>query len=747
MHPARAPVDGLLAVRPVYGVEEDLPGRRLTLVWRGPAPQRMFRWLGLAAAVCILAAAFWFARRELIPVLNREAQQAGGDVIGMAVLGCILILGACVMSFFVVRACASRTRYISRVAWDAGDGVFEAVERGWMLFGSRRTQTPIASITSLDMTVGSETSRGGLPVRVSVSYRRGDEPQGAVIKPGVDQVDRRSEAMDLLFRIARITGHRRYMVLRSDPRELRLTLLRDHESRLDDDDLADDDLDDELEDEDELDGETEDDDEQSDNRDLATDREGETAVGRMRRPAGRSVPQVFEIPAELGAARYEASEPPRGFVEPAIEVPPLDRDFLADGLAPAHLVEWDPPRRVRITRDAVPRSVLIASGVIAGLFGAGLGAWLLHNLVAMLLFNPPGRWDSAAFGGLVGALMGPLLIWAFNRQREVTIDRPMGTITCRHGELTRSYPLDELCEVTLIGQQQTQTESQGKRPATTAMVYRCRIELGIGQVGQWAFDSGEWDRSPDRPYARLLSLSVELARALGVPWRWQDDGQQNTAQWFRRLGWKERGAVAALTVSLFCYPALLMLKERPSKDGVARVKATGTDISFYNGYTIGDHRVLENYWKIEFKPADFDDQKLRAIVPAMSQIDRVGLCLSDTGMGDAGVALLAEANNLLLLDLNSTGVTSDALASLDGFDRLEYLSVANTIVGDAGLERLAPLPNLRFLMLATTRVTDAGLAHVEKFPKLEYVGLHNLPLSAAAIGRLQAARPRLTIAR
>ena len=92
----------------------------------------------------------------------------------------------------------------------------------------------------------------------------------------------------------------------------------------------------------------------------------------------------------------------------------------------------------------------------------------------------------------------------------------------------RNYALDELCEVTLIGEERRQNETSGsgsKRSSTTHTEYRCRVELALGQAGEWVFESGEWDRDANRPYRRLLGFSIELARMLEVPWRWQDDGR------------------------------------------------------------------------------------------------------------------------------------------------------------------------------------------------------------------------------
>ena len=739
-----------------YRIEEDQPARRLVLAWQGPAPYRVWRWLALAGSLAILCGAFWFARNELLPIVNKGLQQPGGDPIGLMVLGSILVVGACVGAFYLVRGAGAATWYVSRTCWDVNDATFEAVESGRMLFGRRRNRVAFGTISSVEMIVGSETSRGALPLRLTVSHITGGQRGEIVQSRPILSIDRRTEAMDFLLRIARITGHPRYQVLRSDPRELRIALLRAEGERPPQDELgADFEDEDEFDDEDGLKEEDEFEDDESEVDDADEDAlndenssDGAAILGRGVTAIHES--RIFAVPLDQGLARYDSDEPPRGFVEPEIEIPPLNLDELAKELAPAHLVEWDPPHRVHITRDPVPRGLLYVCGVVAALAGAGLGAWLMHGLVSMLLFVPPSRWDCAAFGALVGGLMGPLLIWAFNRQRDVTIDNTLGTISCRHGEVFREYPRDELCEVTLIGEERRQNETQGSgsgKRTTTHTEYRCRVELALGQAGEWAFESGEWDRDAYRPYRRLLGFSVELARMLEVPWRWQDDAEQSTVQWFRRLGWKERGAVAGLVVSILFYPAMLVLQELPSRRGANQIREMGAPISFYNGYTIGDHKVLENYWKVEFLPEQFNDDKLRALLPPLSQIDRAGLVVGGTSLGDADLALLREANNLLLLDLNSTRITGEGMTALESLDRLEYLNIANTIVDDSGLRSLPALPRLRFLLLATSQITDEGLLELQKFPSLEYVGLHNLSLSDEAVKRLQRSRPGLTIAR
>jgi hypothetical protein len=232
-----------------------------------------------------------------------------------------------------------------------------------------------------------------------------------------------------------------------------------------------------------------------------------------------------------------------------------------------------------------------------------------------------------------------------------------------------------------------------------------------------------------------------------VPFRWQDCDQPSKPAWHRRLGWKERAVLAALALSVVGYLVSQGVKRNIERDIAESLRTTGTDISFMNGYSIQNHLVLANYWQITIKPDQFDNEKLQAMTGQLQELDRVGLVLEDTALGDAAMPSIGQVKNLLLLDANSTNVTSDGLEGLAGLDQLVYLSLANTIVGDAGLERLPPLANLKFLNLSTTNLTDRGIDELAKFPSLEYVSLYNLQISDAAVDRLKTARPNLEVVR
>jgi hypothetical protein len=75
-----------------------------------------------------------------------------------------------------------------------------------------------------------------------------------------------------------------------------------------------------------------------------------------------------------------------------------------------------------------------------------------------------------------------------------------------------------------------------------------------------------------------------------------------------------------LVLSILCYPAHLVMKEQTSRRAAASIKEMGIPVSFLNGYTIGDQRVL-GLLEGQFEPGRLD-HKARAI--CLRQPDRAG---------------------------------------------------------------------------------------------------------------------------
>ena len=94
------------------------------------------------------------------------------------------------------------------------------------------------------------------------------------------------------------------------------------------------------------------------------------------------------------------------------------------------------------------------------------------------------------------------------------------------------------------------------------------------------------------------------------------------------------------------------------------------------------------------------------------------LILDDTKVTDAGLKCIRQLPQLRSLLLMNTGVTDAGLKNLKTLVHLETLLLDNTRVSDTGLEQIGGLTELRRLSLSGTRITDAGLKHLRRLNDL-----------------------------
>jgi Leucine-rich repeat (LRR) protein len=141
--------------------------------------------------------------------------------------------------------------------------------------------------------------------------------------------------------------------------------------------------------------------------------------------------------------------------------------------------------------------------------------------------------------------------------------------------------------------------------------------------------------------------------------------------------------------------------------------------------------------------------------------DLVSLKLSDTKLGAADLACLADLSSLREVHLANLPVTDAALAHLAGKEKLETLDLSGSRVTGSGLAALAKSAALKQLVLANTpideryfaslaafpklevfsaaasrTVSDAGLVHLEKLTALKSLDLRSTKVSDAGLARL-----------
>lgn len=118
---------------------------------------------------------------------------------------------------------------------------------------------------------------------------------------------------------------------------------------------------------------------------------------------------------------------------------------------------------------------------------------------------------------------------------------------------------------------------------------------------------------------------------------------------------------------------------------------------------------------------EFDD----AMVESLRGLEGLtSLALTNSGIGDAGVATIAAAfPDLVELDLSSnTNLTGAAMKSITSLAKLERLSLVQTRFNDLQLRRLSKLPALRFIDLrGNMEAGDMTLGVLGELPRLKAV--------------------------
>ncbi len=102
-----------------------------------------------------------------------------------------------------------------------------------------------------------------------------------------------------------------------------------------------------------------------------------------------------------------------------------------------------------------------------------------------------------------------------------------------------------------------------------------------------------------------------------------------------------------------------------------------------------------------------DDEAIQVLKPMAEHV--ADLNLSRTGVGDAGLQLIASMSHLTRLNLSQTRVGDEGLGHLESLRYLEYLNLFGTPVSDDGLLRLRALPALKTLYVWQAGTTPEGL--------------------------------------
>jgi hypothetical protein len=444
----------------IYRIAEDVVERRLELIGRrGIAPALVQAVLAIII-VGFVGSFLTMAAAQMVAKL--PADWLGRFDCWWRLIAALLILGvpALLIGGAFLRLVMAMSDGWRRLTWDSRAGELIAVRRGG-LFGFSRQQTiPLAEINRIDL----HASPGGrnLALKLIVRFAKDLNRKHVEFEVNVQHVDRREEAMDLLFRIARMCRLAYYAVEDSGPRYLKLRVVREPQS------------------------------------------------------SNKFQP----IPESGSAARYAED-----VVSPAVQAPEIrvarfrPQDF-GRHVSGVHLAEWEPGKRIRFHQ--LPPDV--ATYGITAAIAAVVAGILAYNLAPLAAEWLPG-WGTMVLAIVVSALGACVWVSVAGREREVIFDWPTKQATWRVGRRLRQAPLGAIERLVLRGVKRTERRQRRKHVMTQDRLrvdYWCRLEMSVQGRTIFILQSNRVGHDADAPPQQLGPLAAALAESLGVPWQWRD---------------------------------------------------------------------------------------------------------------------------------------------------------------------------------------------------------------------------------
>jgi hypothetical protein len=123
----------------------------------------------------------------------------------------------------------------------------------------------------------------------------------------------------------------------------------------------------------------------------------------------------------------------------------------------------------------------------------------------------------------------------------------------------------------------------------------------------------------------------------------------------------------------------------------------------------------------------------------------VSMNVASTSFGDEEMQYLEHLPMLRELHVAATSVTDVGMVHVSKLPQLEELYLAKCAITDSGLSHIAGLSRLRAVNIYGTQITTAGLEHLIGLKDLRHLLITDLKLKPAAVDKLKAALPRLTV--
>lgn len=675
-------------------VEEDFSGQALRLSWRGAPPLAWAR--RLAGFLLVVATAVWLYGVFMVTLPLWELPEQKDDyVIAFFVIG-----GGVYFLYTLCSLVGKSLVYWEAFHWDTVEGVFRAQQHGWLWWGNKLETAPLTEIESILLELGAENGTT-LPIKLRQVYSDDSEfGFSTTIDLTNLQLQRRTEAIELLFNLARMLDAKGYLCTANTFKEQKLVIWKNYPKA--GADFAEEDLNEDseqnFEESDELENYGSDADDADPSRILPLPRRG-------------------EMPDDL------LPPPQRPITKTRRQLPPFDLTAFREKISTWKIETWDPGTTVQITKEAEPLGLAIVIGLFGLTVGGLLGwfpAWGIANI-----FLPLQESDRYLLTGVVGAAGGLALTfaaWNHSRAQDLLLDWRRGLITWKNGRRVQQWPLSDIRGLSLV----TVRRSIESKTGPDELRYSNHLKLFVDQTAVTVVKDDVEQASALESGRILAPLANDLAAALDVECdsSVESDVPPPFRQTFRLTG-GQWATLAALGLVLIGWLGTLGVLEARAQLAAREVRGLGVKIYRMGSYKREGELIGARYWNIEADGKDCsalrkDPERLRTLV---TQLGNVGLDLEGANCTDQDLAIFRGLPAIRIARISETRVTNAGVIALAECENLHYLDATACRIGDPAAKALGNLKKLRFLYVAATMITRDGLRSIANIRSLEFIGI------------------------
>lgn len=651
-------------------IEQDSPGRRLTLAWQGAPPHSGWRRCSAAVLALALAGIIWLGVSGTQQVGGNRQKQEEAAILGvMAVVSLLLI-------HFCGKILGNVFSYWRMLDWDAADGLFTARKAGWILWGHEAKSIPFAAVRMFSLEMGPD-GYAPLSLKLGLTTRDLELSKFHLTSLGLEQ---RSEGLQLLHTIAHLIDAEGYRVDENKPRRL---IVQVWKTRLDYAGIE----------------EPEEDDEDDSSDGLETD--------------------FLAIPAR--GDRLPVSAPVKPPYSDSVRAKnSFDLERLRSSLQITRVDDWQPGQLVRITRPSAPWFVhLLVTGLVMGIASA-LGYWLIFNVLQNFIgIENDSRWIVLGFSAITAGCWIGFLCWNNFQERELVFDWRQNCLTLRYGLNVRQWPLTDIQQLILSTKEHVQA-SDSRDSESRVTGYGARLDVLLPLEDLIVIQTEQPGTTSAAAQEQLAPMGSLLARELGVQFSRGECGKTDSDDPLQalRLGPFQIATLSLIGVAAITLIALVANRDYKIRQTVSNLKALNLDVTKMGSYGYNKSRVCEHYVSVRMNNGALLKEHGDEIGALLRQLPKVAFDLSESSLTDADLVHFRGIRTVMI-DISKTKITEAGVAILAESGELIFLQADESHVGDEMMIALQNQTKLRFLFVGQTRVTPKGRKLAINLPSLE----------------------------